>query len=67
MGLGWKELLIILVIVIVVFGTRKLINAGGDLGKAIRSFKQGMKEGEDAAGPEDKAGGQLPGKDDANR
>lgn len=49
MGLGWKELLIILVIVLVVFGTRKLANLGKDLGGAIGGFKKGLKEGEDAA------------------
>jgi len=41
---GWRELLILLVIVLVVFGTKRLVNAGGDLGKAIQSFKKGMKE-----------------------
>lgn len=40
--------LIVLVIVLVVFGTKKLRNAGGDLGAGIKNFKQAMKEGEDA-------------------
>ena len=47
--IGWRELLIILVIVLVVFGTKKLRNIGKDLGGAIGGFKQGLKEGEDAA------------------
>ncbi len=38
--------LIVLVIVLVVFGTKKLRNAGGDLGSAVKNFKQAMKEGE---------------------
>jgi len=43
--------LIVLVIVLLVFGTRKLRGAGGDLGDAIKNFKQAMKEGDqDAAG-----------------
>lgn len=50
MGLGgisiW-QLLIILVIVLLLFGTSKLRNIGGDLGGAIKSFKKSMKEGED--------------------
>ena len=46
MGLGWKELLIVLVIVLIVFGTKKLKNLGGDLGGAIRGFKKGVS-GED--------------------
>jgi len=40
--------LIVLVIVLVVFGTKKLRNAGGDLGAGIKNFKQAMKEGEES-------------------
>ena len=47
--IGWRELLIILVIVIVVFGTKKLANIGKDLGGAIGGFKQGLKDGEQNA------------------
>lgn len=50
MGLGWKELLIVLFIVLIVFGTKKLKNLGGDLGGAIRGFKKGVS-GEDEAKP----------------
>ena len=39
--------LVVLAIVILVFGTKKLRNLGGDLGSAIKSFKEGMKESED--------------------
>ncbi len=45
--IGMRELLIILVIVILVFGTKKLINAGGDLGKAVQNFKKGMSGDEE--------------------
>ena len=38
--------LIVLVIVLVVFGTKKLRNAGGDLGGAVKNFKDAMREGE---------------------
>lgn len=38
--------LIVLVIVVLVFGTGKLKNMGEDLGGAIRGFKEGMNEGE---------------------
>lgn len=41
--------LIVLAIVILVFGTKKLRNLGGDLGGAIKNFKGSMKEGEDTA------------------
>jgi sec-independent protein translocase protein TatA len=49
MGLGWKELVILLVIVLVIFGTKKLANIGKDLGGAVGGFKKGLKDGEDAA------------------
>ncbi|HUR40422.1 MAG TPA: Sec-independent protein translocase subunit TatA [Verrucomicrobiae bacterium] len=39
-------LLVILAIVIVIFGTKKLRNMGGDLGAAIKNFKGAMKDGE---------------------
>jgi sec-independent protein translocase protein TatA len=45
--------LIVLVIVIMVFGTKKLRNLGGDLGGAVKGFKDGMKDG--TAPAEDKA------------
>jgi sec-independent protein translocase protein TatA len=37
--------LIVLLIVIMVFGTKKLKNLGGDLGGAVKGFKEGMKDG----------------------
>jgi sec-independent protein translocase protein TatA len=37
--------LIVLVIVVLVFGTKKLKNMGSDLGGAVKGFKDGMKEG----------------------
>ena len=40
MGLGWQELAIILVIVIVIFGAGKLPEIGSGLGKGIRGFKE---------------------------
>lgn len=48
---GWRELLIVLVIVLLVFGTKRLGNIGSDLGNAIKGFKQGMKS-EDEQKPE---------------
>ena len=42
MGIGWKELLIILLIVLAIFGTKKLKNVGSDLGEAVRGFKKGL-------------------------
>jgi sec-independent protein translocase protein TatA len=37
--------LVVLVIVMVIFGTKKLRNIGADLGGAVRGFKDGMREG----------------------
>jgi sec-independent protein translocase protein TatA len=37
--------LIVLVIVMLIFGTKKLRNMGADLGGAVRGFKDGMREG----------------------
>jgi len=47
MGIGWVELLIILGIVLVIFGAKRLKTLGGDLGGAIKSFKQSMKDEEE--------------------
>ncbi|MFO1245138.1 MAG: Sec-independent protein translocase subunit TatA [Ramlibacter sp.] len=45
--------LIVLLIVVMVFGTKKLKNIGGDLGGAVKGFKDGMKDG--SVGTDDKA------------
>lgn len=47
-GLSIWHWLIVLVIVVLVFGTKKLGNIGKDLGSAVRGFKDGMKEGGEA-------------------
>jgi sec-independent protein translocase protein TatA len=47
-GISPWSLLIILVIVLVIFGTKRLRNAGGDLGSAVKNFKDSMKEGADS-------------------
>ncbi|MFM8340062.1 MAG: Sec-independent protein translocase subunit TatA [Fluviibacter sp.] len=43
--------LIVLVIILLIFGTKKLRNVGQDLGGAVKGFKEGLKEGESAATP----------------
>ncbi len=43
--------LIVLAIVVMVFGTKKLKNIGSDLGEAVKGFKQGMKSADDEAPP----------------
>ena len=57
--------LIVLVIVLLIFGTKKLKNIGSDLGGAVKGFKEGMKDAAtdnkpaDAAPPQQVAGGQT--------
>ena len=46
-SMSWIHWLILLVIVLLIFGTKKLRNIGADLGGAVKGFKDGMR------GPED--------------
>ncbi len=55
--------LIVLLIVVMVFGTKKLKNMGGDLGGAVKGFKDGMKDG--AASADDKPAAQVTAAADA--
>jgi sec-independent protein translocase protein TatA len=45
-GIGIKELLVVLVIVVLVFGTKRLSSLGSDLGAAIRGFRKSVAEDE---------------------
>jgi sec-independent protein translocase protein TatA len=60
--IGWRELLIVLVIVLLFFGTRQLRGMGSDLGEAVKGFKKGMRE-------DDKPASQVEAerRDDANK
>ena len=46
-GISIWQLLILLAIVVLLFGTKKLRNIGGDLGGAVKGFKNAMKDGEE--------------------
>lgn len=48
MGISIWQLLIVLVILLLLFGTKKLRNLGSDLGGAVKGFKGAMKDGGDA-------------------
>lgn len=52
-GLGTTELLIILALVMIIFGAGKLPSVGGALGKSLRNFKDGVKEGEEEKSADD--------------
>ena len=54
MSIGFTEILLILLVVVLVFGTSKLRSMGGDLGAAVRNFKSAMKDGEAGAGSDKK-------------
>jgi sec-independent protein translocase protein TatA len=58
-GIGWPEILIVLVIVVLVFGVGKVADVGPAIGKAISGFKKAVKEEDTApakeAEPIDKA------------
>ncbi|WP_144392960.1 twin-arginine translocase TatA/TatE family subunit [Pleionea sediminis] len=48
------QILIILLIVILLFGTKKLRNMGGDLGAAVKGFKKGMSDDDKSDKPSEK-------------
>ena len=50
-GMSWIHWVILLVIVLLIFGTKKLRNIGADLGGAVKGFKDGMKGDEEAKKP----------------
>jgi sec-independent protein translocase protein TatA len=47
MGIGFRELLVILLIALVIFGAKRLKTVGSDLGAAVKGFKKAMNEGDD--------------------
>lgn len=47
-GLGMPELLVVLVIVVIIFGASRLPQLGEGIGKAIKGFKKGISEANDA-------------------
>jgi len=54
MGISPWQLLIVLVIVVLIFGTKKLRNMGSDVGGAVKNFKKSMKaEGDNGEDGED--------------
>ncbi|HFD78973.1 MAG TPA: twin-arginine translocase TatA/TatE family subunit [Gammaproteobacteria bacterium] len=59
MGISIWQLLIILAIVLLLFGAKRLRNIGSDLGGAIKGFRQAMREEEDEGGAklDDKSSG----------
>ncbi|TXH77902.1 MAG: twin-arginine translocase TatA/TatE family subunit [Thiothrix sp.] len=54
------QLLLVLVIVILLFGTKKLRNMGGDLGEAFKNFRKAVKDGDETPEAEKTAQQQIP-------
>jgi len=46
-GISTWQLVILLLIIIIIFGTRRLRNMGGDLGTAFKGFRKGLNEGDE--------------------
>jgi sec-independent protein translocase protein TatA len=59
MDIGVPELLIILVIVVLIFGSGKLVKLGKELGQGIREFREGLKGTEKTAGEVKKIGDEV--------
>ncbi|WP_374686180.1 twin-arginine translocase TatA/TatE family subunit [Promineifilum sp.] len=45
---GWPELLIVLALVLIVFGVGRIARVGGELGKGVSAFREGLKDSQDA-------------------
>ncbi len=59
MGIGVWELVLLFLIVLVMFGTKRLRNIGGDLGGAIKGFRDAMKGSETEEHGEGAGGGKI--------
>ena len=64
-GISIWQLLIVLVIIILLFGTKKLRNIGGDLGGALKSFKKAVNEDDNSAKTDTDAQKKLSDEQDA--
>ena len=60
-GLSIWHWLIVLLVVVLIFGTKKLRNMGHDLGGAVKGFKEGMKTGDASAEPSEPGSPPSPG------
>ncbi|MFO7663210.1 MAG: twin-arginine translocase TatA/TatE family subunit [Chloroflexota bacterium] len=47
--IGWPELLIVLLVVLLIFGVGRIARVGGELGKGVSAFRDGLKDGQEKA------------------
>lgn len=47
LGLGLPELLVILAVVLLIFGVGRIARVGGELGKGVSAFRQGLRDGQE--------------------
>lgn len=70
-NISWPQILVVLVIVLLIFGTKRIRHIGSDLGGAIREFRKGVGESDDDSGDEKSAAGESsehkPGEDKSKR
>lgn len=45
--IGWPEILLILLVVLLIFGVGRIARVGGELGKGVSAFREGLKEGQE--------------------
>jgi sec-independent protein translocase protein TatA len=45
--IGWPELLIVLLVVLLIFGVGRIARVGGELGKGVSAFREGIKDGQE--------------------
>ncbi len=53
-GVGWQEILLIVLIVLLLFGAKRIPEVMRSIGKGVRELKQGMKDVDSPASPEEK-------------
>lgn len=53
--IGWPELLIVLAVVLLIFGVGRIARVGGELGKGVSAFREGLKEGQEKTAEKDAA------------
>ncbi len=62
-GISWPQLLIVLVIVLAIFGTKRFRSLGSDLGNAVKGFRSAMSDAEEVKDQLSEDSGEAPSED----